>query len=218
MNRNFAIGCAGVVVIIVIFVGVLILETPRFIEQGKAVIGKALADEMRITALENAWQPPSATPDAQWFPATAGEWRLERSEARAGLPELNIDRPVQHATYRSSLGPIEVDVLPANELEKTTLLARAEEVLDRQRSAGSTSQVGGVQVSVNRGSSRVTTTRGNRTHVKIGPEEHTRFWWVKGTLFIFRARGAADSEIFPEEYLRVISPTTPPAEPKLENP
>ncbi len=218
MNRNFAIGCAGVIVILVIFIGVVILETPRFIEQGKAVVGKALADEMRITALENSWQPPSATPDSQWFPATAGGWRLERSEPRAGIPELNIDRPVQHATYRSSTGPIEVDVLPANELEKTTLIARAGDALERRRESAVATDAGGVKVSVNRGASRLTTTRGNRTHIRIGTTEHTRFWWVKGTLFIFRARGAADSEVFPEEYLRTISPTTPPAEPKLEKP
>ena len=215
MNRNIAIGCAGVVVVLVIFVGVVILETPKFFEQGKALVGRAIADEMRISGIEKAWQPPSPTVDGQWFPSTVGEWRLERSEPRTGLPELGIDRTGQHATYRTSVGPIEVDVLSANELEKPTLIAKAEEALaNRSQSVVSTS-TGGVQVSVNTGSSRVTTTRGNRTYVKIGSEEHTRFWWVKGTLFIFRARGAADSEIFPEEYLRAIS-SAPTTEPKLE--
>ncbi|MGB8169926.1 MAG: hypothetical protein WCF18_20655 [Chthoniobacteraceae bacterium] len=219
MNRNFAIGCAGVIVIIVIFVGVVILETPKFLEQGKALVQRTMADELRIAALENSWQPPSATPDSQWFPATAGEWRLERSEPRASLPELNIDRPVQHATYRSSVGPIEVDVLPANDLEKATLIARAEEALANRRTTESIATNGGsVVLNVNRGSSRITTTLGNRTHVKIGSDEHTRFWWLKDTLFIFRARGEADSEVFPEEYLRALSPATVPAEPKLEKP
>lgn len=216
MNRNFAIGCGAVIAVIVAFVGVLIPETPKFLEKGKAMVGQAIADEMRIAALEKAWQPPSATVDSQWFPSTVGDWKLERSEPRSGIPELNIDRAGHHATYRTGAGPIEVDIVPANDLEKATLISRAEDALSNRRQTVASTNTGGVEVSVNRGSSRTTTTRGQRTHVKIGGNEHTRFWWVKGTLFIFRARGGADSEVFPEEYLRAISPTTPPAEPKLE--
>lgn len=85
MNRNFAIGCGAVIVVIVAFIGVLILETPKFLEKGKAMVGQAIADEMRIAALEG-WQPPSATVDSQWFPSTVGDWKLERSEPRLGSP------------------------------------------------------------------------------------------------------------------------------------
>ncbi len=206
MNRNALIGCGGLFLAAVILVGVLILETPKFLDQGKSLLSKIIADEARIAALEADWQPPSAAVDGQWFPVQVAGSRLERSGPAAGIPELDIDRAGQHGSYRSSLGNVEVDIIPANDLEKATLLKRAEDALGRRRNPEATTDAGGVQVSVNRGSSRVTTTRGNRTHVRMGADDHTRFWWVKGTLFIFRARGAADSETFPEEYLRALSP------------
>ena len=206
MNRNALIGCGGLFLAAVILVGVLILETPKFLDQGKSLLNKIIADEARIAALEADWQPPSAAVDGQWFPVQVAGSRLERSGPTAGIPELDIDRAGQHGSYRSSLGNVEVDIIPANDLEKATLLKRAEDALSRRRDRVATTDAGGVQVSVNRGSSRVSTTRGNRTHVRIGADDHTRFWWVKGTLFIFRARGATDSESFPEEYLRALSP------------
>jgi hypothetical protein len=219
MNRNFAIGCVVVLLLLGAVVAVVISQAPKLLKKGTALVMQTMADEARISALEKAWQPPSASPDAAWFPSTIGEGGLERSAPRTGIPELNISRAGQHATYRTGAGPIEVDVVPANDLEKETLLSRAEEALGNRRENDASVNTGGLQVSVHSGTSRVTTSSGNRKHVKIGGNEHTRFWWVKGTLFIFRARGAADSETFPEEYLRSISPATPPpAEPKLERP
>lgn len=216
MNRNVAIGCAVVFVVLGALIVVAVMQVPKLFNKGAAFVMQKVADETRISALEAAWQPPSPSPDSSWFPETVGAWKLERSEPRPGIPELNIDRPGQHATYRTDLGPIDVDVVLANDLEKDTLITRADTALDEQRQTTSSSGNGNVQISVNSGKSRTATSMGNRKHVRIGGDEHTRFWWVKGTLFIFRARGAADSEVFPEEYLRVISPTTPPAEPKLE--
>jgi hypothetical protein len=218
MNRNFAIGCGVVLLLLAVGVVALVSQAPKLFHKGAAFVMEAVAEEQRISALEAAWQPPSASPDSSWFPSSVGEWRLERSEPRTGIPELNIERAGQHATYRTSAGPIEVDVVPANDLEQATLLSRAETALENRRQTDASASAGGVQVSVNSGTSRMTTSRGNRKHVKIGGNEHTRFWWVKGMLFIFRARGDADSEIFPEEFLKAMSPTPPPAEAKLERP
>ena len=216
MNRNVLLGCGGLFLVAVILVGVLILETPKFLEQGKSFVKKTMADEQRIAALEATWQPPSAVVNGQWFPATVGERRLERSEPITGIPELDIDRAGHHGSYRSSRGNVEVDVIPANDLEKATLLKRAEDAISNRRKAAATTDAGGVKVSVNRSAARLITTRGNRTHVRVGVDDHTRFWWVKGALFIFRARGAADSETFPEEYLRALSPSAPAPDGKIE--
>jgi hypothetical protein len=218
MNRKVAIGCVVVIAIIGAIVAAGYLTLPKLIKKGTAMVKQAMAEEQRIGEVEKAWQPPSATPDASWFPSQIGEWKLERSEPRTGIPELKIDRPGQHATYRTGAGPIEVDVIPANDLEKETLLARAETALKEGRQTNQTFGNGNISVSVNSGSSNFTTTMGNRTHVRIGGDEHTRFWWVKGNLFVFRARGAADSETFPEKYLRAISPTQPAEPPQLERP
>jgi hypothetical protein len=215
MNRNFVLGCGGVIVVLVILVGVLILETPKFLEEGKALVKRTIAEEQRIAELEAAWQPPSAAVDGQWLPENVGTWRLERSVPEARIPELNIDRAGQHGSYRSSAGTLEVDIVPASDLEKRTLIERASDALSVQRQVMA-SQSAGVEVSINRGAARLTTTRGDRTHLRIGSDEHARFWWVKGWLFIFRARGVADSETFPEEYLRALLPIAPAAEVKVE--
>jgi hypothetical protein len=53
----------------------------------------------------------------------------------------------------------------------------------------------------------MTTTMGNRTHVKSG-DSHTRVWWLKDWLFFFRSQGA-DPDIA-EQYLKAIA--APPAE------
>jgi hypothetical protein len=215
MNRNVLIGCGGVIVIVVVLVGALILETPRFIEQGKSFVQRAIAEEQRVAAIEAAWQPPSASVDGQWFPAEVGERRLQQSAPVTGIPELGIERAGYHGTYRSSVGNVEVDILPATDLERAPLIKLAEDALSNRRTAAS-AEAGGVTISMNRSSSRLTTTRGNRTTVRIGSDDFTRFWWVKGTLFIFRARGAADSETFPEEFLRAISPGAPAPATKIE--
>ncbi len=215
MNRNVVIGCGALFAMAVILTGVLILETPKFLDQGKSFLKKTVADEQRIAALEANWQPPSPTVDGQWFPAVVGEVRLERSEPTAGIPELNIDRPGHHGSYRSSRGNIEVDIIPANDLEKGALIKRAEDALGNRRRAATT-DAGGVSVSMNRSSARLTTSRGNRTNVRIGLDDYTRFWWLKDTLFIFRARGGADSETFPEEYLRALSPAAAAPDGKIE--
>ena len=216
MNRNVAIGCAVVFLLLAAVLVVAVMQVPKLLHKGAALVMQTVADESRLAALEQAWSPPTPTPDGTWFPSTIGEWKLERSEPRTGIPELKIDRAGQHATYRTGAGPIEVDVIPANDLEHETMVSHAEDALKNRQEVNT--DVGGVHVSVNSGGTQWTTTSGNRKHVRIGNEDHTRFWWVKGTLFIFRACGAADSEAFPEEYLRAISPTTPPVEPKLERP
>lgn len=218
MNRNFAIGCVGVIIVIAALAGVLLFKTPEFLRRSKAVVKRAIVEEMRVTAMENAWTAPSARVDSGWFPPIVGVWKLERAEERTGIPELGIQGTGYYAVYRTSLGPIEVNILPSAGLERPKLLPRVEEVLSHRRVADTTTHVGGVEVRVNRGSSRITTTRGNRTEITLGGEEHTRFWWVKDMLFIFRARGHADSELFPEEFLRALSPPPPRLEPALERP
>jgi hypothetical protein len=202
--KKVAIGCAAVLVLIAIAIGLLIHQAPLWIKKGQSVIGQAMATEMRVSALESDWQPPAATLNDAWFPAAVGEWRLERSEPTNGFPELGLDRAGERAAYRSGAGTLDVMILPVTELERPGVMEKVTTALaDGARGA-------------NGGTSRTTTTRGNRTHLRFGTDDHTRFWWLKGWLFVFRARGPADREDFPEEFLR--SSSGKPAATAIEKP
>ena len=182
----------------------LIVKTPRLLESGKAWVERWIAEEQRVTAFEQEWQPPSAKPDSTWFPATVGERRLERSSPTTGMAEMSLNRAGYSATYRSAAGSVAIDVVPIAETEKSDLLEKARDSIGRRRIEDASLKVGGAEVSFSHGQNRISTGSGNRSHVTIDAVDHVRLWWVNGWLFIFRARGGADSEAFPEEFLRVI--------------
>ncbi|MEA3213266.1 MAG: hypothetical protein QOE70_6323 [Chthoniobacter sp.] len=212
MNRKIVIGCAVVFIMFAILVGVAMVQLPRLFEKGKGWFLATLAEQQRIDKLEAAWKPPSPNVDATWFPAELGEWKLDRSAPIPGVPELDIPRGGYHASYSSSRGSVQVEVVAANDLEKETLLRRAQDALSKAADAEeTTTRVGGVTVTSKNGSSRMTSSMGSRTHVQLKGDEHTRFWWVKGWLFIFRARGAADSETFPQKLLEATGFKAPAA-------
>ncbi len=209
--KKFLIGCAGVLFIVAIFVGVLILETPRFLDAGKKVVADLMVEEMRIAALESAWKAPSPQPDAQWFPAAIGEWKLEGTEPAKEISAIGLKRPGQAGVYRSNRGLVEVNIVPVTEEERAGLLEAALATLRERREATAAIRGGsGVDTSLTREASRVTTTRGNRTYVRIGSADHTRLWWLKDNLFVFRAYRKDDFETFPEEFLRASSASLPP--------
>jgi hypothetical protein len=212
MKRVFLFGCGGLLLLLAIALAVGLWKLPSAIDHGKKLVWKTIEEERRIAGLESAWRPPSATPDAAWFPADVGEWRLERSEPAASIPDLRLDRPGHRAAYRSGAGTIEVNVVAAPEAEREALLEKIKAALERRETA--TVPIAGGEVTLSQGTSRFTVTRGHRTHVRLGGDEHARMWWVKGWLFVFRARGAADSESFPEAFLRAVPP--PPADTPLE--
>lgn len=181
MNRKVAIGCTVVFILAAALIVAGGYYGPKLFKKGMSAVGDAMAESARLGKFEADWQPPSAQMDAGWFPKEVSAWKLVSAEPSPGIAKLNIDRAGQHAVYQSATASVEVDVLAANDLEKDALFKRAQDAL----SSGS--------------GSRMTTTFGNRVHVRVN-DEHTRLWWVKGWLFIFRARGA-DPEKFTEELL-----------------
>lgn len=203
--KKVLIGCAGVLVLIAAIVGVAISQAPKLISKGKSLLGEAMAEGMRVSAIENAWQPPTPELSGQWFPGEVGAWRLERSEPASSFPELGLERAGQHAAYRSSQGTLDVTVVPATEIEKPGLLERIEPAIKRNASGGDAHSF-----------SQMTTTTGNLTHFRFGADDHTRLWWLKGWLFIFHNRGPVDSASFPEDFLEASS-AKPPAD-KIEKP
>jgi len=209
MNK-FLIGCAGVLLIVAILIGVLILETPRFLDAGKKAVSNLFAEEARIAGVENAWQPPSKVRDAQWFPASIGDWKLEKSEPTESVPALALARAGYGGIYRSPRGLIEVSIVPVRSEEKSAVLESAQEALSARRDLAQRSGDTGTETATSRTTGRLTTTRGNRTYFRLGGSDHTRFWFLKGYLLIFRASGAADSETFPEEFLRASTATPLP--------
>lgn len=204
MNRTFQLGCIGTFIVLVLLAGLFILETSRYIETRSSVSSETIVEDARIRAFESGWHPPSKTADASWFPAEVGAWHRSRIEAGRALPELGIERPTASAIYRSSLGIVRVNILAATELEHATSIATAQRTLEQHDSQANAAETGDRPRSRQR-----TTTQGHRTHIQMGTASHTRFWWIDGWLFIFRARGTADSEGFPEEFLRAVPP--PPA-------
>ena len=170
MNRQAALGCSIALLLLAAAIGAGLYYAPKLWRKGLVAANDALVESGRIGKLEADWQPPSAQAEAGWFPQEVGAWKRVSAEASAGIPALNIERAGHRAVYQSASATVEVDVLAANDLEKEALLKRAQDAL----SSGS--------------GSRMTTTFGHRVHVRVN-SDHTRLWWVKGWLFIFRERG-----------------------------
>lgn len=213
MNRHALLGCGGTFAVLVLLAGLFILETSNFIET-RSTEGERerAAEEERIRAFETGWQPPSAVLNASWFPPNINDRRRERRESARAIPELEIERTGLYAIYRSPLGVMRVNIIPATEDERATIIAKARSALEKRDSLAQPDATS----DRDRGPRRRTTTHDNRTEIRVGGM-HTRFWWLKDWLFIFRARGPADSEKFPEEFLRAISqPATAPTGEKIE--
>lgn len=188
MNRRFLIGCGLVVVgIAAAIIIAAFVFVPRMAGKAQKWIGAQMAEANRRAAIEKAWRPPSATPDASWFPPTVGEWTLTANEDTPGLPELNIERAGRRGKYRGAKQDLEVTILPANDLEKDAIFSRAKSALESR-------------------GSHVTTRTTGRLYVRIGGEHHTRLWWVKDFLFIFRTDGPDDPDAFAEQFLSAMTP------------
>lgn len=210
MKKSCAVGCAVLLILAAALVGVLMTKGPQWFAQGKGFVMNVMAEEARIGAFEAAWIPPSPEPDGAWAPGTIGQWKLKQHEAVTGWPELNITRGGQRMIYENGSATIEIGVVAANELEKEALLKR---VLDAAKDAGNTTtrkSIGNGTVTLNSGAGNMTTTMGNRTHVKSG-NHHTRVWWLKDWLFFFRGQDV-DPDLG-EEYLKAISGSPAVAEP-----
>ena len=131
MNRKVLIGCAAVVVAVVALIVVAVFSfAPQAFQKGSGWVKGIVADVNRRSAIEEAWKPPGAAPDAAWFPSTVEGWTLSVSEEVTALRELNLDRVGRRGKYRGDKQDIEVTVVPANTLERDGIFTRAEAALE----------------------------------------------------------------------------------------
>ena len=186
MNRKLAIGCGVALLLFIIGVVALVVVIPKLIHKGLDVVKNAMAEEQRLSAFENAWSPPSASPDASWFPEKVGMWRLVTQGASTGVARLQIERVGRYGKYQLGADVVEVNVMAANDDEKHELFSRAQP----DRSQGGTI---------------VSTSSGNRSSIRVNGDDYTRCWWMpKGWFFIFHSHGGSDPKDFMEPYLKAI--------------
>jgi hypothetical protein len=207
MNRNIVLGCAAVFAALVaaLIIAAFVL-VPRTMSKAKKWVGAQMEEASRRAAIEKAWRPPSATLEASWFPAAIGAWTLTTNEETPGLPELNIDRAGRRGKYRGPKQDVEVTILSANDLEKDAIFSRAKSALESGGAQVTTGTNGSVSYRVESRGSHVTTQTPGRLYVCIDGKHHTRLWWVKDFLFIFRTDGPDDPDAFAEQFLSAMAP------------
>lgn len=191
MNKKLATGCGVLLALLAIIVGLGIYAVPKLVRRAKVAVKSNVEESNRLSAIESKWRPPSAAPDASWFPKQVEKWQLTTQEASTGIPTLQIERAGQYGAYRSGAAEvIEVNVLAANDLEKEALFSRAQAALSEKTRASSSS--------------------GNRVYVRLTEDDYTRMWWIKDWLFIFRSHRGADPEAFMEAYMQAMDASGPP--------
>jgi hypothetical protein len=206
MNRNALLGCGLVlftIVAVIVMVGFVFV--PRMVSKGKKWVGAQMEEVQRRSAIEKAWRPPSATPDASWFPAKVGAWTLTANDEISGLPELNIERAGRRGKYRGEKQDIEVTILAANDLEKDAIFSRAKAALEKGGTQVTTGTFGSGSYRVETRGSHVTTQTPGRLYVCTDGIHHTRLWWLKDFLFIFRTDGPDDPDSFAEQFLSAMT-------------
>jgi hypothetical protein len=202
MNRKVFFGCGGVAAFFAAaLVALVFFWAPRLFQKGKGWVATQMAEAQRISAFEQSWQPPSDAPDAQWFPPAVGAWQRGSTSIEPGLPELKIEREAHRASYKNGTDEITVAVVAANDLEKEAIFARAKDALLNEGSTRVTSSSGNVTYSGSSSGSHFTTSTGNRLYVRTNGVNHTRLWWLRGWLFVFRTHGSTDPETFMQQYL-----------------
>ena len=183
MNRNIQIGCGCLVVILVAVVVLGVLSGRKVFQKGKSWVSTQMEEAGRRAALESAWREPGPRPDPSWFPGTVGKWTLSTNEGFISLPELELERPGWRGRYRGEAQDVEVTVVPVSDLELESVLDRAKALAERG------------------GGSKMTTRTPGRLYVRVDGNVHTRLWWLKDWLFIFRTTGPEDPDAFAEAYL-----------------
>ena len=206
MNRKIALGCGCLVLIVIAVIGAGIFSARHFFEKGQSWVAAQVEDSKKRAAIESAWQPPSLRPEASWFPATVGAWTLRTSEDITSVPELQLDRPGRRGKYRGEKQDMEVIVVPVSAEEHESVFDRAASALaDKSKHVIS----GGTDHSsyrIETSTSKVTTRMGNRFYLKLNGDDHTRLWWMKDWLFIFRTTGPENPDAFADQYLEAMKP------------
>ena len=208
MNKKFVGGCCGILALILVGLVVFaFVSMPRILRKGTTWATAHIEEVKSLVSDENAWRPPSAAPDASWFPAKVETWTLSTNEEIVGIPELRLDRAGHRGKYRGDTQDVEVTIVPASELERDGIFTRAKAALESGGTHVMSKSGDGFSIHAETHSSRMTTQTPNRLSVSLNGTEHTRLWWLKGWLFIFHTSGKENPDAFVEKYLEA---TTPP--------
>ena len=207
MNKKIVGGCCGLIALAIVAVIVVVsVSAPRIVQKGKKWITAQTDDATRRSAVESAWQPPGAKPDASWFPAAVDQWTLSISEDISTVPDLQFDRPGRRGKYRGEKQDIEVIVVPASDAELDGIFKRA---------VSSFAEGGNPVIEMNSqhfsyktesNGSPVASRSVGRLYARLNGDNHLRLWWLKDWLFIFRTTGSEDPDAFAEKYLEAMTP------------
>lgn len=183
-----AIGCGGVVVILLI-AGILIISlVPDVFEW----LGQQIEIEEQRQALADKWQAPAddASPET-FFPAKVSAYVLSTQDTDAAIPAFRFDVPGWHARYVSGESQIDVFVYQVSDLEREALFGRIEDTHEDDES-----------------SAKLITRMGYRCFYKSTRLQQNHFWWIKGWLLVFRTEDSEDREAFVRVFLKAT--TAPP--------
>ncbi len=207
MNRKLLLGCGSLVLLVIgaIVIGVFVVA-PRVVQKGKGWLNAQVESTARRSAIESAWQPPSQRPDAGWFPVAVDSWTLQTSENITNVPDIQLERPGRRAKYRGEKQDVDVTVVPVAAEEHEVVFDRAasalkdasKHVIDRKTGHGS--------FHIETSSSHVSTRTPGRFYLRLNGDDHTRLWWMKDWLFVFRTTGPEDPDAFAEKYLEAMRP------------
>ncbi len=165
-----------------------------------------MQDATHRTALEKAWREPGQRPDASWFPAVLDGFTLRTTEALTAMPELQLDRPGWRGKYRGEKQDEEVTILPVSDLERDGIFDRAASMLEANSQRVITGGGDHSSFKITTNSGHLTTRSGNRFYIKVNGDEHTRLWWIKDWLFIFRTTGPDDPDAFADKFIEAMKP------------
>jgi hypothetical protein len=99
-----------------------------------------------------------------------------------------------------------VTILPVNDLEKDAIFQSRQERVESGGTQVTTGTKGSVSYRVESRGSHVATQTPGRLYVCLDGKHHTRLWWVKDFLFVFRTDGTDDPDAFAEQFLSAMVP------------
>jgi hypothetical protein len=190
--KVIGIGCGVLLALGVVVAVAALLLVPRF----AAVVERQAAEEQERQSIAAGWDAPDrgAAPD-RVFPAAVGDYRLDRADDRAAVPELYLDAPGSHAVYSRGTSRVEVFAYPVSKPEADALMDRAEQAYQGAHGNGTKtwSKVGlGESYS--------------RAYVSAPGLGQNHLWYTRGWLLVFRTPDAEDREGFVREFLRTPRP------------
>jgi hypothetical protein len=194
--KVIGVGCGVLLALGVVAIVAALLFVPRLFDAARQELAEGqrqLAEEPQRQALAAGWDAPDrgAAP-AQVFPPAVGDYRLDRADDRAAVPELNLDAKGAHASYSSGASRVEVFAYPVSKLEAEALMNRAERVYEQGGPGGD-----------HRVWSRVESGESYARAYLSAPElGQNHLWFTKGWLLVFRTPDTEDREAFVREFLR----------------